>query len=73
MSGPRRSWGRLLGVAALGLLGGVLLAVIVQDLAIRLLVAVDSPGPGSGILLSALVPILAVVGAILAPWLDRPR
>lgn len=66
---------RTIGIAALGLVGGVLLGLIVQDVLARLLLD-DGVFPDSlplALLVGFLTPALAVVGIVVALVLDARR
>lgn len=64
---------RAIGIGILGLIGGLLLSVILQDLLAPLLT--DGAGSASilGKLLGTMMPAFAIAGAALAIWIDRRR
>ena len=64
---------RAIGIGILGLIGGLLLAVILQDLLAPLLI--DDTGSASilGKLLGTMMPAFGIVGTGLAIWIDRRR
>lgn len=64
---------RAVGIGALGLIGGLLLGIVLQDVLAQALI--DAPGRPStlGRLLGAFLPGFAVLGAVAAVWLDRRR
>lgn len=62
---------RAVGIACLGLIGGVLLGVVVQDVLAVLLVTAGAGPTVLGMVFGGLLPVLAVAGAVLAVWLDR--
>ena len=64
---------RTVGIAVLGLVGGVLLAIIIQDLLARALVG-GTGGDAAltlGPIQAALLPALGIAGAGLAVGVDR--
>lgn len=66
---PRRPW-RSIGIGALGVLGGVLLALIVQDILATGFVREGVVPTGLAIVLGFLIPIFAIFGAIVAVLID---
>lgn len=65
-----RRW-RTVGIGGLGLVGGVLLALVVQDVLAPLLVREPGQPTGLGMLLGLLLPALAGLGVVVAIALDR--
>lgn len=66
---------RTIGIAALGLAGGILAGLVVQDVLARLLLD-DGVFPNSlplALLVGFLTPAAAVTGVVLALLLDRRR
>ncbi len=57
---------RKVGVGALGVVGGVLLALIVQDLLATAFLSSGTIPASLGIVLGSLMPVFAVLGAIFA-------
>ena len=57
---------RKIGVAALGVVGGVLLAIIIQDVLARSFVDSGTVPVGLGLVISLIMPVLAVLGAVVA-------
>lgn len=57
---------RKVGIGALGVIGGVLLALIVQDLLATAFFSNGTIPPGPGIVLGFLMPVFAVLGAVVA-------
>ncbi len=66
--GARRA-GRGIGIAALGLVGGLLLGVIVQD--VLAVVLLRTGLPLLGFVFSLVVPLFAVLGIVVALVLDH--
>lgn len=71
-TGRGRAILRTVGMGLLGVVGGLLLAVIVQDVLARLL---DGPGPSglATVAVGAVMPICILGGVVLALWVDRRR
>lgn len=72
---PRRRTGipRALGVGTLGLIGGALAALFVQDLLAAAFVR-DAQVPGAlAVLFVSFIPVVAVVTAVCAVVIDRRR
>ncbi|WP_114558970.1 hypothetical protein [Desertihabitans aurantiacus] len=69
---PSGPW-RTTGVAALGLVGGFLAALVLQDVLAQGLLEDGAPGvrPEAGLLLGALLPVLSVLGVAVALVVDR--
>ncbi|MFX4273346.1 hypothetical protein ACQBAR_00965 [Propionibacteriaceae bacterium Y1685] len=71
MTGTGRGVLRTLGWCGLGVVGGLLLAVIVQDLLARLLIN----GPGAAGLttigIGAVIPVCVIGGVVVALWVAR--
>lgn len=65
---PRSEW-RTAGIGALGLLGGVLLGVIVQDLLAVILIRTGTPV--LGLVFVVLIPLFAVLGLVTAILIDN--
>ncbi len=61
---------RKIGIGALGLVGGLLLALVVQDLLAVTFVRDGTIPLALGIVLGFLMPVLAVLGAIVALLID---
>lgn len=59
-----------LGTAALGLIGGLLLALVVQDLLATAWVQGGTIPQALAVVLGLLMPVLGVLGAVLALLLD---
>lgn len=65
---------RRIGVALLGLIGGVLAGILVQDLLARLLITAAGDVTVLGlVVLPLLIPVCGVLGAILAVLLAARR
>ncbi|GAA1547449.1 uncharacterized membrane protein YcjF (UPF0283 family) [Microbacterium ginsengiterrae] len=65
---PRSGW-RTAGIGALGLLGGVLLGVIVQDLLAVIFIRTGTPV--LGLVFAVLIPLFAVLGVVTAILIDN--
>ncbi|MFW6642124.1 hypothetical protein ACOALZ_19030 [Nocardiopsis algeriensis] len=57
---------RQLGLGALGAIGGVLLALIIHDLLATAFLSNGTIPIGPGIVIGSLIPVLAVLGAVIA-------
>lgn len=66
-----RSAMRKVGIGALGIIGGVLLALIVQDLLASAFLRDGTIPLGLAIVMGFLLPVFAVLGAVLAVVLDN--
>ncbi len=62
----KRNAMRKVGIGALGVIGGVLLALIVQDLLATAFLSNGTIPIGLGIVLGFLMPVFAVLGAVIA-------
>lgn len=62
---------RTVGIGALGVVGGVLLALIVQDLLATAFLSSGTIPIGAGLGLGFLIPLFAVLGAITAVLIDH--
>lgn len=62
---PQNAW-RSAGIGALGLVGGVLLALIVQDILATLLVRDGTIPTGLTVVFGFLMPVFAILGAVIA-------
>jgi hypothetical protein len=62
---------RRIGIGSLGLIGGLLLAIVVQDVLARILDQGDGAPSSAGMILGSLLPVFGLLGAVLALWLDR--
>lgn len=69
-AGRRGGAARRAGVGALGVVGGVLLALIVQDLLATALVRNGTLTHGLALVLGSLMPVFAVLGAVTAVLID---
>jgi hypothetical protein len=69
---PPNGW-RSVGVAALGLLGGFLAAVVLQDIiGVALIRGADGTVPvGGALLIASLIPLLSAIGLAVALLIDR--
>jgi uncharacterized membrane protein YcjF (UPF0283 family) len=65
---PRSGW-RTAGIGALGLLGGVLLGVIVQDL--LAVIFIRSGTPVLGLVFAVIIPLFLVLGNVVAIVIDN--
>lgn len=64
---------RAIGIGFLGLIGGLLFAIVVQDILAPLLIyRPGSPSP-LWLILGASMPAFGIAGAGLAIWIDRRR
>ena len=64
---------RRFGIAALGVVGGLLLAIVVQDLLTRSLTQENGLPKPAAIVVGSLLPVFGLLGAASALWLDRRR
>ena len=64
---------RTVGIGVLGLIGGLLFAIILQDVLSRALLSADGTPSALGVILGAALPVCGLVGAALALWVDRRR
>lgn len=64
---------RDVGIGVLGLIGGVLFAIVLQDVLSPALFHADGTPSALGIILGVMLPILGPVGAAFAVWVDRRR
>ncbi|WP_157530224.1 hypothetical protein [Microtetraspora niveoalba] len=62
---------RTAGIGVLGLIGGLLFAIVLQDILARALTDADGTPSVLGMILGSLLPAFALLGAVLAVWLDR--
>lgn len=64
---------RAVGIGALGMIGGVLLAIVLQDVLASALTSDDGTPSALGMSLGAILPAFGLTGAGLAIWLHRRK
>lgn len=64
---------RTIGIGVLGLIGGVLFAIVVQDVLADAVIRPDGTPSVLGIILGATLPVFGVLGAALAVGVSRYR
>lgn len=64
---------RTVGIGVLGLIGGLLFAIILQDILVRALIDADGSPSVLGMILGSLLPAFGLAGVGLAIWLDHRR
>ncbi|WP_026454231.1 hypothetical protein [Saccharomonospora iraqiensis] len=62
---------RTVGIGALGLIGGLLLAITLRDILAHALTDTEDTPSTVGMILASLKPTLGLLGAVLAVRLDR--
>ncbi|GAA3427739.1 hypothetical protein GCM10018953_49220 [Streptosporangium nondiastaticum] len=62
---------RTAGIGVLGLIGGLLFAIVLQDVLAHALTGDGGTPSVLGMILGSLLPAFALLGAVLSVWLDR--
>lgn len=62
---------RTFGIGTLGLIGGLLFAIVLQDILAHALIDADGTPSVASTVLGSLLPAFGLVGAALAVWLDH--